>query len=91
MKKILSIALIFILSFSFHLYAIAADNYSPEYSICPLIEQIDNSLIRSSDGMIAYLQNGKYGYINETTGEILPAQYDRAYDFKNGLELVRQG
>ena len=42
------------------------------------------------EGMAAFSVNWKYGFINRKFEEVIPPTYDFAYDFKDGLALVRK-
>ena len=45
----------------------------------------------SSEGFVTFLAgNGKYGYVNINTGEMIEPQWDSAYDFSNGMALVKR-
>jgi len=43
------------------------------------------------EGLAAVKQNGKWGYIDKSGNLIVPPQYDRVFDFYNGLSIVANG
>ncbi|MEO7310617.1 MAG: WG repeat-containing protein [Chitinophagaceae bacterium] len=43
-----------------------------------------------SEGMIAVLKNGKYGFCDSTGKEVIPFQYTEASEFKNGVAVIKK-
>ena len=49
------------------------------------------STVKAQDMLYPFSENGKYGYINKTGKVVLPAQFEYAEKFYEGLAVVKQG
>jgi len=54
-----------------------------------LIDPAYDEIYELSEGLIAFLQNGKWGYMNLNKEVVIQAQYFSANNFKNGLAKVK--
>lgn len=66
---------------------------SPRLSNEKLIENVEWVVTpEKEDSLAVFSQNGKRGYFNRYTGrEIIPAKYDAAWVFSNGMAAVAEG
>lgn len=53
------------------------------------ISPVSNAIQPYSEGLTAFQENGKWGYINKSGNLVIPAQFEEARAFKNGLAPVR--
>src|SRR4051812_32152886 len=56
-----------------------------------LVGLICQSTIKAQETLYPFSDKGKYGYINKTGKIVLPAQFEYAERFYEGLAVVKQG
>lgn len=47
-------------------------------------------IARSGDNLIRLQLDGKWGFINQNFEEVIPATYERAWDFEDNFALVKE-
>lgn len=90
-KKLLSLALALLIALSLlPLSALAADG-QPERGVISYTEHIAPKYEAAqafSEDLAAVKKNGKWGYIDTDGKEVIPCQYDLAFEFNEGYAIV---
>lgn len=55
----------------------------------PLAQEYDGYAFNFSDGLAWVEKDRKYGFIDKTGTVVIPLEYDRAYNFSDGLAVIR--
>lgn len=90
-KKLLSLALALLMALSLLPVSALAEDEQPERGVITYTEHISpryEAAQTFSEGMAAVKKNGKWGYINTDGKEVIPFQYDLAFQFNEGLAIV---
>lgn len=64
-------------------------NLKGQYVINPIYSEA-NSFVENND-LTVVKRNLKYGYVNKDGKEVIPCQFENAYQFSNGLAVVKIG
>lgn len=90
-KKLLSLALALLMALSLLPGAALATDDEPERGVITYTEHISPRYEAAqpfSEGLAAVRQNGKWGYIDTDGKQVIPCQYDLAYEFNEGYAIV---